>query len=47
MIGNEGRGLSEKILALPNIAISIPKFGKAESLNAGIAASILCAKLKM
>ncbi len=47
MIGNEGKGLSEKILELPNIAISIPKFGKAESLNAGIATSILCAKLKM
>jgi TrmH family RNA methyltransferase len=47
MIGNEGKGLSEKMLSQPNIPISIPKFGKAESLNAGIAASILCAKLKM
>lgn len=47
MIGNEGRGISEKMLSLPHIPISIPKFGKAESLNAALAASILCAKLKM
>jgi len=47
LIGNEGRGLSDKIMSLPNIQISIPKFGHAESLNAGIAASILCAKLRM
>jgi TrmH family RNA methyltransferase len=47
LIGNEGRGLSEKILSLPNIAVSIPKYGTAESLNAGIATAVLCAKLKM
>jgi len=47
MIGNEGRGISEKMLSLPHIPISIPKFGNAESLNAALAASILCAKLKM
>jgi TrmH family RNA methyltransferase len=47
MIGNEGKGLSEKILSVPNFPVSIPKFGKAESLNAAIATAILCAKIRM
>jgi TrmH family RNA methyltransferase len=47
LIGNEGKGLSSKILSYTNIAVSIPKFGQAESLNAAIATAILLSKLKM
>jgi TrmH family RNA methyltransferase len=47
MIGNEGKGLSENLLTVPNIPVSIPKFGKAESLNAAIATAIFCAKIRM
>lgn len=41
IIGNEGKGLSEKALELSNISIMIPMAGRAESLNASAAASIL------
>ncbi|NLX63211.1 MAG: RNA methyltransferase [Clostridiaceae bacterium] len=41
IIGNEGNGLSDKVLELSDIAIMIPMPGKAESLNASAAASIL------
>lgn len=41
IIGNEGKGLSEKIIELVDITIMIPMPGKAESLNASAAASIL------
>lgn len=47
LIGNEGKGLSTKILSYPHVAVSIPKFGQAESLNAAVATAILLSKLKM
>ncbi|MFA7532860.1 MAG: RNA methyltransferase [Tissierellaceae bacterium] len=40
-IGNESNGISEKIISMSNGLIKIPMPGKAESLNAGIAASII------
>lgn len=40
-IGNEGKGISEGILSLADYQISIPKRGKAESLNAAIATGII------
>lgn len=40
-IGNEGKGISKEILELSNHRISIPMPGKAESLNAGVAASLI------
>ena len=42
IIGNESKGISEEILAYSNEQISIEKIGQAESLNAAIAAGILC-----
>ncbi len=43
MIGNEGRGISEKRQAVLSHRVTIPKFGEAESLNAAVATGILCA----
>ncbi|MBC7426769.1 MAG: RNA methyltransferase [Bacteroidia bacterium] len=42
MIGNEGKGLSESLINAADFRISIPRPGKAESLNAGIAAAVIC-----
>jgi len=41
IIGNESKGISENILALANEKITIPRRGKAESLNAAIATGII------
>ncbi len=41
LIGNEGNGLSKPLLALADGAVRIPMEGKAESLNAAMAAGIL------
>ncbi len=46
MIGNESRGISEEVESLIDHKISIPAFGKAESLNAGIATAIVCDNLR-
>jgi len=40
-IGNEGRGISEKIKQISSASVYIPMPGGAESLNAGVAASII------
>ena len=41
MIGNEGNGLTDEIASLADTYIKIPMEGRVESLNAGVAASIL------
>ncbi|MDY0236786.1 MAG: RNA methyltransferase [Gudongella sp.] len=41
VIGNEGKGVKKEILEIANSLIKIPMRGLAESLNAGIAASIV------
>lgn len=41
MIGNEGNGLQESIAALADHYLRIPMMGQTESLNAGVAASVL------
>ena len=41
VIGNESRGVSDEIYSMSDRLIRIPMPGKAESLNAGIAASII------
>lgn len=41
VIGNEGSGVSQEVLALADQNVIIPIYGKAESLNAAIAGSIL------
>jgi len=41
VIGNESRGVSEKISKLATKKITIPKLGNAESLNASVASGII------
>ena len=43
IIGNEARGISLEISRILDEHVAIPKFGKAESLNAGIAAGVFLA----
>ena len=45
IIGNESKGVSERVGALATQAVTIPRKGGAESLNAGVSAGILCALL--
>ncbi len=45
VIGNESNGIAVDILPLLTHQITIPRFGKAESLNAGIATGIVCDNL--
>jgi len=42
VIGSEGRGLSAAVGRLVTRRITIPRFGGAESLNAAVAAGIVC-----
>ncbi|WP_299288151.1 RNA methyltransferase [uncultured Mucilaginibacter sp.] len=42
LMGNEGNGIRPEIQALISRQITIPQFGKAESLNVAIAAAIFC-----
>ncbi len=46
VIGSEGRGLSDAVAARLTGRITIPKYGGAESLNAAIAAAIVCDNLR-
>ena len=41
IIGNESKGISPSISAMATIKITIPQKGKAESLNAAVAAGII------
>jgi RNA methyltransferase, TrmH family len=41
IIGNESKGIGEAVLKRANIKFTIPKKGKAESLNAAVAAGII------
>lgn len=41
IVGNEARGVSDEIIAMCDERVIIPIFGKAESLNAAVAAAIL------
>ena len=43
VIGNEARGISPEISNILDQHVSIPKFGKSESLNAGVAAGVFLA----
>ena len=42
VIGNEGNGLTDEMIALSDFNINIPMSGEVESLNAAVATSILC-----
>ena len=46
LIGNEANGISEELLPFVQQKISIPSFGKAESLNAAIATGIVVSEFK-
>ncbi len=46
VIGSEGRGLSEAVRKYVTHYVTIPKYGAAESLNAGVAAAIVCDNLR-
>ncbi len=41
VLGNEGNGISKEVISVVNQPITIPRFGKAESLNVSVAAGIL------
>jgi TrmH family RNA methyltransferase len=45
VIGNEANGISKEVMAFATQKITIPKMGKAESLNAGIATAIILSNL--
>ncbi len=47
VVGNESKGIGDNILPYVKQKISIPRFGKAESLNAAVATGIILWKLKM
>lgn len=42
LMGNEGNGISEKLLDLIDHAVTIPRTGQAESLNVAVATTIFC-----
>lgn len=46
VIGSEGRGLSPAVQARVTQRVTIPKYGRAESLNAAVAAAIVCDNLR-
>ncbi len=46
VIGNEAHGLSDQVKDLLTASITIPSYGAAESLNAGIATAIICDNLR-
>ncbi|MFI5355815.1 MAG: TrmH family RNA methyltransferase [Opitutales bacterium] len=46
VIGSEGRGLSEGVKRHITQFVTIPRYGRAESLNAGVAAAIVCDNLR-
>ena len=45
VIGNESKGISEEIMKLINVKVTIPRKGKAESLNAAMATGIILSHL--
>ncbi len=46
LMGNEGQGIRADLLALISHPVTIPAFGKAESLNVAISASIICSEIR-
>ena len=45
IMGNEGNGLRPEIQKMVNNAITIPRIGKAESLNVAIATALFCSEI--
>lgn len=46
VIGSEGRGISEGVRGLLAYTVTIPRRGRAESLNAAVAAAVVCDNLR-
>lgn len=46
VVGSEGRGLSAAVAARVSRRVTIPRHGAAESLNAAVAAAIVCHQLR-
>ena len=46
VIGNESHGINPKLEPFISNKITIPRYGKAESLNAGIATAVICDNLR-
>jgi TrmH family RNA methyltransferase len=46
VIGSEGRGLSEAVKKSVTSFVTVPRYGRAESLNAAVAAAIVCDNLR-
>lgn len=46
VVGNEAHGISPKVEAFVTKKISIPRYGKAESLNAGVATAVICDNIR-
>ncbi len=47
VIGNEARGISPAVSAIVDEHVMVPRFGKAESLNAAIACGIIISQIKL
>jgi RNA methyltransferase, TrmH family len=45
VIGNESKGVSDEVLTMANVQITVPGKGKAESLNAAVATGIILSHL--
>ncbi|MFD2743569.1 MULTISPECIES: TrmH family RNA methyltransferase [Sphingobacterium] len=45
ILGNEGNGIRPTLLNQINHAVTIPAFGKAESLNVAVAATVFCSEI--
>jgi TrmH family RNA methyltransferase len=46
LMGNEGNGISEQLIPMITEAVTIPRFGAAESLNVATATAILLAEVR-
>ncbi|HMP99221.1 MAG TPA: RNA methyltransferase [Cyclobacteriaceae bacterium] len=46
LIGNEAQGISASLQAQVDYKITIPRYGKAESLNAAVATAVICDNLR-
>ena len=46
VLGNEGNGISHAVKEKVTKAITIPRFGNAESLNVAVSAAVFCSELK-
>ncbi|TKC10848.1 RNA methyltransferase [Pedobacter polaris] len=46
LLGNEGHGIGEELIEKITEPVTIPNFGKAESLNVAVSAAIFCSELR-